>query len=211
MLPEEARPLLGTTKHFFSSSLGSPRSDFHQSGELPDLIIPRLPEFTFSTQKITRHLLLLVSVAKKMQIVNRVVALLSTTTVTIECVQNDKRIDEIPPLFFTHNQIHGVDGTFIVTFNRLVQCMIHYTGHVLHAHTDRDTVTDTDVVATASSNRLERWEQRHLQRNRDTWNMLAPQESDLYQEHTDSEMDALYRDPHVRRLIQGPPRCSVAE
>ena len=30
--------------------------------------------------------------------------------------------DETPPLFFTHNEIHDVDGTFFVTFNGLLQC-----------------------------------------------------------------------------------------
>ena len=33
--------------------------------------------------------------------------------------------------------------------------------------------------------------------------MLVPQECDLYQEHTDSEMDALHRDPQCDRLNEG--------
>ena len=60
--------------------------------------------------------------------------------------------DEIPPLFVTHNEIHDVDGTFFVTFSGLLQCTMDYTDLVLHARTDRDTVTDSDLAATPSSN-----------------------------------------------------------
>ena len=60
--------------------------------------------------------------------------------------------DDIPPLFNTHNEIQDVDGTFFVTFNGLLQCTMDYTDHVLHARTDRDTVTDSDLAATPSSN-----------------------------------------------------------
>ena len=35
------------------------------------------------------------------------------------------------------------------------------------------------------------------------WHMLVPQECDLYQEYTDSEMDTLHRDPQCDRLIEG--------
>ena len=41
--------------------------------------------------------------------------------------------------------------------------------------------------------------------------MLVPQECDLYQEYTDSEMDALHRDPHVRRLIEGHHRHAALQ
>ena len=63
-----------------------------------------------------------------------------------------KKGDEIPPLFITHKEIHDVDGTFFVTFNGLLQCTMDETDHVLHACTDRDTVTDSDLAATPSSN-----------------------------------------------------------
>ena len=62
-----------------------------------------------------------------------------------------RRGDEIPPLFIAHDEIHDVDGAFFVMLNGMVECTIHYAGHVLHAHTDRDTVTDTDLAATPSS------------------------------------------------------------
>ena len=65
---------------------------------------------------------------------------------------NPRRGDEIPPLLITHNEIHDVDGSFFVTFNGLLQCTMDYTDHVLHARTDRDTMTDSDLAATPSSN-----------------------------------------------------------
>ena len=40
-------------------------------------------------------------------------------------------------------------------FNGMVECTIHYTGHVLHAHTDRDVVTDTDFATAASSTQVQ--------------------------------------------------------
>ena len=39
-------------------------------------------------------------------------------------------------MFITHIEIRDVVGTFFVMFNRVVECTIHYTGHVLHARTD---------------------------------------------------------------------------
>ena len=55
------------------------------------------------------------------------------------------------PLFIPHKETHDVDGTFFVMFNGLVQCTMDYAGHVLHARTDRDAVTDSDLAATPSS------------------------------------------------------------
>ena len=54
-------------------------------------------------------------------------------------------------LFSTHIEIRDVVGTFFVMFSRVVECTMRYTGHVLHARTDRDTVTDSDLAATPSS------------------------------------------------------------
>ena len=36
------------------------------------------------------------------------------------------------------NEIRDVVGTFSFSFNGVAQCTIDYTGHVLHARTDRD-------------------------------------------------------------------------
>ena len=63
-----------------------------------------------------------------------------------------RKTDEIPLLFITLNEIHDADGTFFVTFFGLLQCTMDYTDHVLHAHTDSDTVTDSDLAPTPSSN-----------------------------------------------------------
>ena len=41
--------------------------------------------------------------------------------------------------------------------------------------------------------------------------MLVPQECDLYQECTDSEIDALHRDPNARRLIEGHHRHAALQ
>ena len=49
----------------------------------------------------------------------------------------------------THIEIRDVGGTFFVSFNGVVQCTIDYTGHVLHARTDRD-VCVSDPWHTAS-------------------------------------------------------------
>ena len=38
----------------------------------------------------------------------------------------------------THIEIRDVVGTFCVSYNGVVQCTKDYTGHVLHARTDRD-------------------------------------------------------------------------
>ena len=54
-------------------------------------------------------------------------------------------------LFITHIEIHDVVGTFFVMFSRVVECTMRYTGHVLHARSDRDTVTNSDLAATPSS------------------------------------------------------------
>ena len=35
------------------------------------------------------------------------------------------QLDEIPPLFITHNENHEADGTIFVTFNGVLQCTIH--------------------------------------------------------------------------------------
>ena len=63
-----------------------------------------------------------------------------------------RKTDEIPLLFITLNEIHDADGTFFVTFHGLLQCTMDFSDHVLHSHTDRDTVTDSDLAATPSSN-----------------------------------------------------------
>ena len=62
----------------------------------------------------------------------------------------------------THKEIHDDNGTFIVTFNGLLQCTMDYTNHVLHACSDRDTVTDSDLAATQCPTTGAYWEQRHL-------------------------------------------------
>ena len=49
-------------------------------------------------------------------------------------------------------RISDVDGTFFVTFNGLFHCTMDCIDYVLHARTDRDTVTDSDLAATPSSN-----------------------------------------------------------
>ena len=54
-------------------------------------------------------------------------------------------------LFSTHIEIRDVVGTFFVMFSRVVECTMRYTGHVLHARTDRETVTDSDLAASPSS------------------------------------------------------------
>ena len=73
-----------------------------------------------------------------------------------------RSIDEIPPLFVIRNEFHDVDSTLFGTFQRLLQCTMDYINHVLHACTDRDTVTDSDLAATHCPTTGAYWEQRHL-------------------------------------------------
>ena len=49
----------------------------------------------------------------------------------------------------THIEIRDVGGTFSFSFNGVLQCTIDYTGHVLHARTDRDVYV-SDPWHTAS-------------------------------------------------------------
>ena len=61
-----------------------------------------------------------------------------------------RSIDEIPPLFVIRNEFHDVDGTqWIILI-------------VLHACSDRDTVTDSDLAATHRPTTGAYWEQRHF-------------------------------------------------
>ena len=61
-----------------------------------------------------------------------------------------RSIDEIPPLFITHKGIHDDGGTqWIILI-------------VLHACSDRDTVTDSDLAATHRRTTGAYWEQRHF-------------------------------------------------
>ena len=62
------------------------------------------------------------------------------------------------------------------------------TDHVLHAC----TMTDSDLAVTPSSNDWSALGAMTLVKEQG----LVPQEWDLYQEYTDSEMDTLHRDPH---------------
>ena len=66
--------------------------------------------------------------------------------------QSQPKFHEIPPLIITHNEIRDVDGTFFVTFNGLLQCTMDFSDHVLHAHSDRDAMTDSGLAATPSFN-----------------------------------------------------------